>query len=141
MRHLGEGCSLLVLALVPGAERPELDWWGGPGGINDVPRRMVPAIGKFEAWWEERSKLWADGVVTISTVLRQRALNLGCPPERVLYLPTGGMAELNLARILINLCYGLCVQCSRVPIEPVAVCLHRNIRYLSSALRLTTKVS
>ena len=72
------------------------DWWGGPGGINDVPRRMVPAIGKFEAWWEERSKLWADGVVTISTVLRQRALNLGCPPERVLYLPTG--APLNRIR-------------------------------------------
>lgn len=65
------------------------DWWGGPGGINDVPKRRVPAIGKFEEWWEVKSKLWADGVVTISTVLQQRAIDLGCSPDRVLYLPTG----------------------------------------------------
>ena len=69
------------------------DWWGGPGGINDVPRRRVPAVGTFEAWWECRSKLWADGVVTISTVLRQRALDIGCPPERVVYIPTGAAIE------------------------------------------------
>lgn len=65
------------------------DWWGGPGGINDVPKRRVPAVGMFERWWETRSKLWADAVVTISTVLRQRALEVGCRPERVLYLPSG----------------------------------------------------
>lgn len=68
------------------------DWWGGPGGINDVPRR-IPAIGRFEAWWEEKSKLWADGVVTISQVLYERALKLGCPVERTLYLPTGAPVE------------------------------------------------
>jgi glycosyltransferase involved in cell wall biosynthesis len=65
------------------------DWWGGPGGINDVPRRRFPVVGRFEAWWEVRSKLWADGVVVISTVLRARALEIGCPPERVLLLPNG----------------------------------------------------
>jgi glycosyltransferase involved in cell wall biosynthesis len=32
-------------------------------------------------------------VVTISTVLRQRAIDLGCPPARVLYLPTGAAAD------------------------------------------------
>jgi glycosyltransferase involved in cell wall biosynthesis len=69
------------------------DWWGGPGGINDVPKRRIPAVGKFEAWWEECSKRWADGVVTISTVLRERAVALGCPPERVLYLPTGAAID------------------------------------------------
>ncbi len=68
------------------------DWWGGPGGINDVPRR-IPAIGRFEAWWEEKSKLWADGVVTISQVLYERALKVGCPAERTLYLPTGAPVE------------------------------------------------
>ena len=68
------------------------DWWGGPGGINDVPRR-IPAVGQFEVWWEEKSKLWADGVATISTVLRQRAIDIGCPPDRVLYLPTGAAIE------------------------------------------------
>lgn len=69
------------------------DWWGGPGGINDVPKRRVPAVGKFEAWWELRSKRWADGVVTISTVLQRRALEAGCSPDRVLYLPTGAAIE------------------------------------------------
>ena len=68
------------------------DWWGGPGGLNDVVRR-VPAVAGFEGWWEERSKLGADGVVTISTVLRDRALSLGCRPDRVLYLPTGAPLE------------------------------------------------
>jgi glycosyltransferase involved in cell wall biosynthesis len=65
------------------------DWWGGPGGINDVPHRRFPIVGRFEAWWEIRSKLWADGVVAVSTVLRERALQIGCPPERVLWLPNG----------------------------------------------------
>jgi len=65
-----------------------VDWWGGPGGINDVPRRF-PFVGHFEAIWEEKSKLWADGVVTISAVLMQRAIELGCAPEHVVYLPTG----------------------------------------------------
>jgi glycosyltransferase involved in cell wall biosynthesis len=68
------------------------DWWGGLGGLNDVPRR-IPAIGKFEEWWEVESKRWADGVVTISTVLRERAIAAGCQPERVMYLPTGSPTE------------------------------------------------
>jgi glycosyltransferase involved in cell wall biosynthesis len=69
------------------------DWWGGPGGVNDIARRRIPAIGRFETWWEERSKRWADGVVTISTVLQRRAVDLGCRPERVLYLPTGAAVD------------------------------------------------
>jgi len=72
------------------------DWWGGPGGINDVPTRRVPAVGKFEEWWELESKLRADGVVTISTVLHQRALDIGCPRERVIQIPNG--AETSLIR-------------------------------------------
>ncbi|MBI3959902.1 MAG: glycosyltransferase family 4 protein [Chloroflexi bacterium] len=70
-----------------------IDWWGGPGGINDVPHRRFPIVGRFEAWWEERSKLWSDGVVTISTVLRERALALGCPADRVIFLPTGAAID------------------------------------------------
>jgi len=69
------------------------DWWGGPGGINDVPRRRVPAVGKFEEWWEIQTKRWADGVVTISTVLRQRALDIGCLPERVAHIPNGAATD------------------------------------------------
>lgn len=70
------------------------DWWGGPGGINDVPKRRVPAVGKFEEWWEIKSKLLADGVVTISTVLRQRALDVGCAPDRVIHVPNGCATDL-----------------------------------------------
>ncbi|HEM62615.1 MAG TPA: glycosyltransferase WbuB [Chloroflexi bacterium] len=69
------------------------DWWGGPGGLNDVPKRRLPIVGDFEAWWEERSKLWADGVVTISTVLRERAIHLGCAPDRVVYIPSGASLD------------------------------------------------
>jgi glycosyltransferase involved in cell wall biosynthesis len=69
------------------------DWWGGSGGLNDVPRRRLPIVGDFEAWWEERSKLWADGVVTISTVLRERAIDLGCAPDRVVYIPSGASLD------------------------------------------------
>lgn len=69
------------------------DWWGGPGGINDVPHRRFPAIGKFEGWWEERSKRWAGRVTAISTVLRRRALELGIPPGRVLHLPSGAAVD------------------------------------------------
>ena len=69
------------------------DWWGGPGGVNDVPSRRFPIVRRFEAWWEIETKRLADGVVTISRVLQERAAQIGCPPERVLYLPTGAPIE------------------------------------------------
>jgi glycosyltransferase involved in cell wall biosynthesis len=70
-----------------------VDWWGGAGGINDVLTRRFPVVGTFEAWWEEKSKLWADGVTAISTVLQQRAIRLGYPAEWTLYLPTGAATQ------------------------------------------------
>ncbi len=70
------------------------DWWGGPGGINDVPKRRVPAVGKFEEWWEIKSKLLADGVVTGSTALYQRAIDVGCPRDRVVCIPNGSAPDL-----------------------------------------------
>jgi glycosyltransferase involved in cell wall biosynthesis len=70
------------------------DWWGGPGGINDVPKRRVPAVGKFEEWWEIKSKLLADGVVTGSTALYQRAIDVGCPRDRVICIPNGAAPDL-----------------------------------------------
>lgn len=69
------------------------DWWGGPGGINDVPKRRVPAVGKFEEWWEIKSKLLADSVVVGSTALYQRALNVGCASDRVIYIPNGSAPD------------------------------------------------
>jgi len=69
------------------------DWWGGPGGINDVPTRRFHTIASIESWWEERSKLWADGVVTISSVLYERALDLGCRPQHTAWIPTGASID------------------------------------------------
>ena len=69
------------------------DWWGGPGGINDTPKRRVQAIGHFEEWWEVKSKHWADRVVTTSIVLQQRAIASGIAPEHVLYIPSGAALD------------------------------------------------
>lgn len=69
------------------------DWWGGcAGSLNDVPHRF-PFIHRLEDWWEIRSKLWSDGVSTISQVLRQRALEIGVAQERLAYIPTGAPLE------------------------------------------------
>lgn len=68
------------------------DWWGGPGGVNDRPHRF-PFIHKFEEWWEIDSKIRADAVVTISRVLRERAISLGYPSDKAFYIPTGAPVE------------------------------------------------
>ncbi|MFN8595225.1 MAG: glycosyltransferase family 4 protein [Anaerolineae bacterium] len=68
------------------------DWWGGDSGVNATGHR-VPLVARFEDRWETQSKLWADGVVTISTVLQQRAIELGVKADRVLYLPTGAALQ------------------------------------------------
>ncbi len=67
------------------------DWWTGPRTHNDEGPARVRLVRRFEAWWELRSKQWAEAVVTISTVLYQRAIDLGC--RRVLYLPTGAALQ------------------------------------------------
>ena len=63
------------------------DWWGGPGGINDVPKRRIPAVGTYEQWWNNARKRWADAVITISTGFAPAPLT--ALRDRVLYLPTG----------------------------------------------------
>jgi glycosyltransferase involved in cell wall biosynthesis len=40
-----------------------------------------------------KSKLWADGVVAISRILAQRAMEAGCPPDRVIHIPTGAAVD------------------------------------------------
>jgi glycosyltransferase involved in cell wall biosynthesis len=66
-----------------------VDWWGGPGGINDVPRRRFPIVGKLENQLEEYTKHSAHGVVTISSVLAERARSLGIPSDRIHHMPNG----------------------------------------------------
>ena len=69
------------------------DWWGGVDGINETLAAKYPLVGRWEAAWEETQKRQADGVVTISSVLYRRAVELGCPPEAVLHMPTGAAID------------------------------------------------
>jgi glycosyltransferase involved in cell wall biosynthesis len=69
------------------------DWWSDPGGVNDRRDMRFPIVSRFDNWLEVRSKLWADGVVTISTALEQRARQIGIPDSRLLYLPSGASIE------------------------------------------------
>ncbi len=78
-----------------GRKRPSLfinDWldlWGGDGGLNKMHAHRLGFLYTLEEKWEVDSKQKADGVVTISIFLQQRALELGCDPQRVICLPNG----------------------------------------------------
>lgn len=66
------------------------DWWGRGGATSERPGWAIRTfIGPIEQWFEERPKLSADGVITISRALGERARDLGVDPERMLYLPPG----------------------------------------------------
>ena len=66
-----------------------LDLWNTEGGLNTLHAHRFPLLYGLEAKWERESKLRADGVVTISQYLRDRAIQMGCDPHRVICLPNG----------------------------------------------------
>lgn len=70
------------------------DWWGGAGGINGNPNRRFPIVGRFEDWWEIKSKIMADGVIAISTPLYRRARKLGVLADRLMLCPNGTEPDL-----------------------------------------------
>ncbi|MDX9755212.1 MAG: glycosyltransferase [bacterium] len=63
------------------------DWWTG-GGIT-TSRRRFTWIDRFEQRVEELSKTASDGVTVISSVLHQRALQIGVCPARLSTIPSG----------------------------------------------------
>ena len=66
------------------------DWWGRGGATSERPGWAIKTfVGPVEQWFEERPKVWADGVITISRALDERARGLGVDPGRMLYLPPG----------------------------------------------------
>ncbi len=68
------------------------DWWTR-GGIT-TPRRKWAWLDTLEAvWFEERLPRRAMGVSVASTVLRNRALELGIPLEKILVVPQGSDLE------------------------------------------------
>ena len=66
------------------------DWWGRGGTQMERgggwTRYFYNAI---ETFFEERFRRFADGTTVISTSLRDRAISLGVPRERILLLPQG----------------------------------------------------
>jgi exopolysaccharide biosynthesis WecB/TagA/CpsF family protein len=66
------------------------DWWGRGGTQMERgggwTRYLYNAI---ETFFEERFRRFADGTTVISTSLRDRAVSLGVPREKVLLLPQG----------------------------------------------------
>lgn len=67
------------------------DWWCRGGIITS--RRRFGFLDKWEASLEEGIKRVAEGVTVTSRVLEKRALSLGIPPEKILYLPSGADTE------------------------------------------------
>lgn len=70
-----------------------VDLFGGEGVAGHrkgVARHIAAAV---ETRWEEWVRLMADGVIAISRGLYQRALQIGVPPERLVYIPGGADVE------------------------------------------------
>lgn len=68
------------------------DWWDwvGHGGLLDYRSKVYQyTLGAMDNYFEVWDKLHAAGVVTISAVLRERAINLGIPPERTTVIHGG----------------------------------------------------
>lgn len=65
------------------------DWWGYTGdGSGNQEKRLWP-VPQIETVMEEFIHRKADWVTTISSGLRDRALSLGIPAERVRLIPSG----------------------------------------------------
>jgi glycosyltransferase involved in cell wall biosynthesis len=70
------------------------DWWGRGGAIADRPDRLLNRLFEpIETFFEERFRLRCDAMVTVSTALRDRAIALGMPPERVEVIANGAAVD------------------------------------------------
>jgi len=67
------------------------DWWTRGGIVTG--RRRFRILDLFEARLEEGSKRAAKLVTVISETLRERALTIGVPEERIVLLPSGADIE------------------------------------------------
>jgi glycosyltransferase involved in cell wall biosynthesis len=66
------------------------DWWGRGGQIQQRSGWPVRTFfGPIETWFEEAFRPIAIGHTVISRPLRDRAVNLGLDPERVVVVPNG----------------------------------------------------
>jgi len=61
-----------------------LDWWGKGGAIELRKNKFLNKLFEpIETYFEENFRKYADYTTVISTLLRQRAINLGIPKEKI----------------------------------------------------------
>jgi len=70
-----------------------MDWcdhFGRGGSVEERPNPLVRALMRpLETYFEESFRTRADGTTVICEPLRQKAIELGVPPESILLLPNG----------------------------------------------------
>ena len=70
------------------------DWWGRGGLIKEQrPRWWQILFGKFETYYEEAFRSAASGLTVISKALLERAVTLGVPRDRILWIRTGAPTD------------------------------------------------
>lgn len=70
------------------------DWFGRGGSVEERANPLVRiALRPVETFFEERFRARADGTTVINTILRQKAIDLGVPPQRILLLRNGSDVE------------------------------------------------
>ncbi len=66
------------------------DWWGRGGTMRQRSGRLYErSLGRFENFFEEHFRKYADGATVISTALGERLQNLGYPASRIHLLRQG----------------------------------------------------
>lgn len=70
------------------------DWFGRGGSVEERANPLVRiALRPVETFFEERFRAQADGTTVINTILRQKAIDLGVPPQKILLLRNGSDVE------------------------------------------------
>ncbi|MGQ9491463.1 MAG: glycosyltransferase family 4 protein [Anaerolineae bacterium] len=70
------------------------DWFGRGGSVEERTNPLVRVVLRpVETFFEEHFRSQADGTTVINTTLRQKAIDLGVPPQKILLLPNGSDVE------------------------------------------------
>jgi glycosyltransferase involved in cell wall biosynthesis len=70
------------------------DWFGKGGSVEERPNPIVRAVLRpFETFFEDRFRVYADGITEFSSFLHRRAVALGVPPERVIHISNGSSLD------------------------------------------------
>ncbi len=70
------------------------DWFGRGGSVEERPNPFIRAtLRPIETFFEEHFRARADGTTVINTTLRQKAIDLGVPPQTILLLRNGSDIE------------------------------------------------